>query len=204
MELLTLTNTLLQQIPQKLIPNAADGAILQQHQAFFEKHKATVIQGFYDFMYDQDATKQHLSNENRTTREALLSQWYEITMQGHFDQAYWAWQALVGIVHIKHKIPDSAVLGMWSWLIDNLNQALLAEKTTAEVAQIMSILHKVQATVCSVIIESAKLSQQEAIKRASGLNPAILNRFIEIEINELLKQGRAALAQTMQKQARVA
>ena len=68
----------------------------------------------------------------------------------------------------------------------------------------MSILHKVQATVCSVIIESAKLSQQEAIKRASGLNPAILNRFIEIEINELLKQGRTALAQTMQKQARVA
>jgi hypothetical protein len=55
-----------------------------------------------------------------------------------------------------------------------------------------------------VIIESAKLSQQEAIKRASGLNPAILNRFIEIEINELLKQGRIALAQTMQQQARVA
>lgn len=54
-----------------------------------------------------------------------------------FSQAYWAWQALVGIVHIKHKIPISAVLGMWSWLIDNLNQALLAEKTTAEVAQIM-------------------------------------------------------------------
>ena len=204
MELLTLTNTLLQEIPQQLIPNARDGEILRQHRDFFEQHKQTVIQGFYDFMYAQTATKQHLSNENRATRETLLTQWYEITVEGYFDQAYWAWQALVGIVHIKHKIPDSAVLGMWSWLIDSLHQALLVEKTTAEVAQLMTILHKVQATVCSVIIESSKRSQQEAITRASGLNPTIMNRFIDIEINELLKQGRIALAQTMQQHARVA
>ena len=99
----------------------------------------------------------------------------------------------MGIVHVKHNIPNSAVIGMWSWMINFLQERLFAELPQEEALKVSYILQKLQATVCSLIIESFISTQQEAIARSSGLNQTILGRFIQIEINSLLKQGRALL-----------
>jgi hypothetical protein len=126
---------------------------------------------------------------------------YKITTSGHFDNHYWTWQALVGIVHVKHNIPNSAMLSMWGWIINFLQTRLLEELPAAEALAAIQILQKVQATVCSLIVESFILTQQEAITRASGLKPAIQKRFIYIEIDSMLKQGRATLQANMQQAA---
>lgn len=193
MDLINMTNTILQKIPQNLIPNAEEGIIIRQYTDFFKNHEETLISAFYDIIFSDDSTRVHMDAAERPMREGMLRHWYQVTTKGYFDENYWAWQALVGIVHVKHNIPNSAVIGMWSWMINFLQERLFAELPQEEALKVSYILQKLQATVCSLIIESFISTQQEAIARSSGLNQTILGRFIQIEINNLLKQGRTLL-----------
>ncbi|GEM_PF-2384776 len=201
MDLTSMTNHILQQIPEILIPTANDGALMRRHQGFFKKHEASVIKGFYDLVYSDSATQHYLSPKDRPMRENTLRQWYQVTTAGHFDEHYWAWQALVGIVHVKHKIQNPVMLGMWSWMINFLQARLLQELPPAEALEVMQVFQKLQATVCSLIVESYLMTQQEAISSASGLNQAILGRFVHIEIDRLLNQGRAILQEKIEQVA---
>ncbi|EIJ34954.1 protoglobin domain-containing protein [Thiothrix nivea] len=204
MDLTSMTNHILQQVPAILIPTASDGELVRRYQGFFKKHEDTVIRGFYDLVYSDPATRQHLDPKERPMRENTLRQWYQVTTTGHFDEHYWAWQALVGIVHVKHKIPNPAMLGMWSWMINFIQKGLLEELPANEALDVIQVFQKLQATVCSLIVESYIMTQQEAIHRASGLNQAIMGRFIHIEIDRLLGQGRAILQEKVQQAAMAA
>ncbi|MDD5391598.1 MAG: protoglobin domain-containing protein [Thiothrix sp.] len=201
MDLSTMTAEILSKIPQAMIPTAADGDLIRRYQKFFKQHEEAVVKGFYDVAFSDASTKGHLNPAERPARENTLREWYKITTSGHFDNHYWTWQALVGIVHVKHNIPNSAMLSMWGWIINFLQTRLLEELPAAEALAAIQILQKVQATVCSLIVESFILTQQEAITRASGLKPAIQKRFIYIEIDSMLKQGRATLQANMQQAA---
>ena len=193
MELLELSTSILEKMPAMIIPTVADGKLIQKHRAFFTKHEAALIQGFYDVVFADANVSTYLSVEERKQREQTLRQWYQVTIAGHFDADYWNWQTFVGVVHVKHGIPNSAMLGMWGWMLSFLQEKLFAELPTEEAIAVMAVLHKLQAVVASLVVEGFILAEREAIKRASGLNNAILGRFIHIEIDRLLKQGRMAL-----------
>lgn len=201
MDLVSMTNSILQKIPVVLIPTANDGILLQRYQPFFKKHEDAVIRGFYDVVYGDAVTRGHLDPKDRPQRENTLRQWYQVTTGGYFDEHYWAWQALVGIVHVKHKIPNPTMLGMWAWMNSFIQARLLEELPAKEALEVIQVFQKLQATVCSLIVESFLMTQQEAIHRASGLNQAILGRFIHIEIDNLLVQGRAILHEKVQQAA---
>jgi hypothetical protein len=197
MDLSTMTAEILRKIPQAMIPNAADGNLIRRYQKFFRQHENAVVKGFYDVAFNDASTREHLNPTERPARENTLREWYKITTSGHFDDHYWTWQALVGIVHVKHNIPNSAMLSMWGWIINFLQTRLLEALPAEEALAAIQVLQKVQATVCSLIVESFILTQQEAITRASGLSPAIQRRFIHIEIDSMLRQGRATLQNNM-------
>jgi len=179
-------------------PSAAEGEKLRQYQAFFQQHESAIIKGFYDLIYAQADAHVHLSEMPREQREMILQEWYRITMQAQFDEAYWNWQALMGIIRVKHNVPNSAVLSMWSWIISYLQEHLLAELPQQEAQEVIHILHKLHATVCGLIIESFIFARQEAISRASGLNENILNRLVNTEIDALIQQSQALVAEQTQ------
>ena len=193
MELSELSASILEKMPATVIPTVDDGRLIQKHRAFFIKHEAALIQGFYDVVFADAKVSTYLSVEERRQREQTLRQWYQVTIGGHFDVAYWNWQTFVGVVHVKHGIPNSAMLGMWGWMLSFLQEKLFAELPIDDAVAVMAVLHKLQAVVASLVVEGFMLTEREAIKRASGLNNAILMRFIHIEIDRLLKQGRTAL-----------
>ncbi len=93
------------------------------------------------------------------------------------------------------------MLGMWAWMISFIQARLLEELPANEALDVLHVFQKLQATVCSLIVESYIMTQQEAISRASGLNAAILGRFVTIEIDRLLSQGRAILQDKVQQAA---
>ena len=196
MELTELSQKILKKLPAAIIPNAADSQLIKQHKAFFAKHENDLVSGFYDVVFGDSNVKNYLSADERQQREQTLRQWYQVTTLGNFDEQYWNWQAFVGVVHVKHGIPNSAMLGMWGWMLSFLQEKAFAELPMDEAMGIMSVMHKLQAVVSSLVVEGFILTEREAIKRASGLNEAILGRFIHIEIDRLLKQGRGALQQS--------
>lgn len=193
MNLTQLSQHILKAIPADLIPTAQDGALIRQYKTFFHKHEESFVKSFYDLVLSDPATQHFIAAQDRSQRENTLRQWYQVTTAGHFDEAYWTWQTLVGIVHVKHQIPNSAFLSMWGWMIKYLQNHLFAELPHAEALALVQCLQKIQTTVSCLVVESFIHTQQEAIERSSGLNKNIMKRFITIEIDQLLKQGRALL-----------
>lgn len=205
MNLMQMTQTILQKIPRPMIPTLEDGDLIRGQSAFFQKHEAVLINEFYNLLYNDPSTQLTLGDPSlRKQRERTLHQWYQVTTSGSFDADYWAWQTLVGVVHVKHKITNASMLSMWSWMVSFLQTRLLHELPTEQALPLINILHKLHATVCSLIVESFLITQQEAITRASGLNERILSRFINIEIDLLLKQGRETLVQAQNLQSSAA
>ncbi|WP_298608400.1 protoglobin domain-containing protein [uncultured Thiothrix sp.] len=196
MNLTQMTQAILQKMPAARIPSLEEGQLISAQRAFFQKHEASLINEFYNLLYSDSNTRLVLGEPKlRVQREKTLHQWYQVTISGSFDEDYWAWQTLVGIVHVKHKVSNVSLLSMWAWMVDFLQTRLLAELPLEQARPIISVLNKLQATVCSLIVESFLMTQQEAITRASGLNERILGRFINVEIDSLLKQGRESLIQ---------
>lgn len=191
MNLTQMTQTILQKIPQSMIPTPEEGVLIASYKSFFQQHENSLIAEFYNLLYTDPSTQSVIGEPSlRSQRENTLRQWYQVTVSGNFDLDYWAWQTLIGIVHVKHKIPNASVLSMWSWMINFLQTRLLTELPTEQALPVISVLQKLNATVSSLIVESFLITQQEAITRASGLNERILGRFINTEIDALLQQGR--------------
>lgn len=194
MDLSMMTQVILKKIPEAMIPTLEEGLLIFNHREFFQAQEAALTEGFYNLLYGDIATAPLLGDPQlRLARETTLKEWYQVTISGHFNEEYWAWQTFVGMVHLKHQIPNAAMLSMWAWMVNFLQAQLLMKYSSQDAIAISAVLHKLQATVASLIVESVLLTQQEAITRASGLNERILGRFVQAEIDGLLKQGRTLL-----------
>jgi hypothetical protein len=201
MQLAELTNSILSKVPQSLIPNDQDAALIQANKAFFVKYENELVTGFYNAIFGDENLKTFVPNEQRKEREQTLHQWYRVTTSGRFDTAYWQWQAFIGVVHVKHKIPNAAMIGMWGWILNFVQEKAFTDLAMTDVQALMAVMHKLQVVVSSLVVESFIITEREAIKSASGLNNAILDRFIYIEIDRLLKEGREILQQSLIQQA---
>jgi len=204
MNLSAVTQKIFESIPQIIIPNKNDSAIIQKHNTLLISYENALVTGFYDAVYGDNSLKEHLSIDERKAREQTLRQWYQVSMTGNFDEHYWQWQTFVGIVHVKHKIPNAAMLAMWGWIMSFLQKNLLQDLETEEAMKVLTVLQKLQAVVTSLTVESFILTQQEAIHMASGLNDAILGRLISTEIDQMLRQGREDLMSSSKMQQKAA
>ena len=189
MDLTHLTQSILNQIPAALMPTPQEGELIRQYKSFFNKHENELINGFYDLVFQDETTINKLNLSERKQREQTLRQWYQVTTNGCFDNDYWQWQAFIGIVHVKHDIPNPTLISMWGWIISFLQEKLFQELPNDEALKIMRILQKIQVVVTSLVVEGFTKTQRQAISNASGIKDSILKRFIYIEIDNLLLQG---------------
>ncbi len=201
MNLSNTTREIFKSIPDAVIPNAQDIEIIRKHKALLASYETALVTGFYDTVYGDDNIKNHLTLAERKNREQTLQQWYQITIAGNFDQHYWNWQVLVGIVHVKHDIPNAAMLSMWGWMMSFFQKNLLQDLETSEAIKVLTVIQKIQAVVSSLTVESFIMTRKEAIRLASGLNDNILSRLVNVEINKLLTQGREELMLSIEEES---
>jgi len=203
MDLSVVTQEIFQSIPHAIVPDSQDALLIQKHNKLLMTYEDALVTGFYDTVYGDDNLKDQLSADERKAREQTLRQWYQVSMKGNFDEQYWKWQTFVGVVHVKHKISNAAMLGMWGWMMSFLQAKLLQDLDVAEAIKVLAVLQKLQAVVSSLTVESFIVTQKEAIHMASGLNDAILGRLISTEIDQMLTKARTELmgSNTLQQQA---
>ncbi len=200
MNLSNTTKEIFKSIPEAIIPNSQDEELIRQHKTLLASYENELVTGFYDTVYGDNNLKDHLTPAERKMREQTLRQWYQITIAGNFDQYYWNWQVFVGIVHVKHHIPNAAMLSMWGWMMSFFQRNLLNDLDTTEAIKVLGVLQKLQAVVTSLTVESFIMTRREAIYLASGLNDKILCRLIGVEINKLLQEGREDLMLSIEPQ----
>ncbi|WP_243028900.1 protoglobin domain-containing protein, partial [Thermus albus] len=81
-----------------------------------------VVQGFYDTLFSHPATRAIFREGERPQREKTLRDWYLRTVEGPFNGQYFAWQTLVGLVHVRRGVTNAMMAAMWNWVVENVSR----------------------------------------------------------------------------------
>lgn len=181
---------ILDQIPPSVRFSDADAAVILRHRDTLLTFEAELVQGFYDNVYGYEVTRRVFRDDERPAREKTLVEWYRRTLSGPFDDAYWRWQAYVGLVHIKRKVNNAMVAGMWGWIMTFLGARALTALPLDEALKLIKAVHALQACVFALIAESYQRNMFTAVDKAAGLSEALLMNLVNIEIDDMLKEAR--------------
>ncbi len=80
------------------------------------------MRGFYDTLFAHPPTRAVFREGERPLREKTLRDWYLRTVAGPFNGQYFAWQALVGLVHVRRGVTNAMMASMWNWLTEQVAQ----------------------------------------------------------------------------------
>ncbi len=86
--------------------------MLARHAPLMEGWTEEPVQGFYDTLFAHAATWVVFREGERKEREKTLRDWYLRTLRGPFNGVYFAWQALVGLVHVRRGVTNAMMASM--------------------------------------------------------------------------------------------
>jgi hypothetical protein len=190
--LVELTETILHQIPPSSRFGEKDAALVLCHQASLLALESDLVQGFYDTIYAHEPLRAVMQQDDRPAREATLRQWWQRTVTGPFDERYWTWQVLVGLVHVKRGVKNPMMMGMWGWLLPWLRTQLAASVGEAEATRGLGSLQRLATTVQALTSESYLEHYLKVLQRMTGFKPALLDRLVHSEVDQLLAEMRTA------------
>jgi hypothetical protein len=183
-------------IPEGQRFSARDAEILVRHRELLLSLEDDLVQGFYDTIQSNSHMAPIISGGGgRSDREATLRRWWQRTLAGPFDDRYWGWQSLVGVVHIKVGVKNPMMMGMWTWVLEWLpTRATPAAVGSEEAArELLGAIHRLALATQAIIAESYLDNYLETVIRLTGFKPALLERMFNKEINSVLAEARAEL-----------
>jgi hypothetical protein len=195
--LVELTETILHQLPPSSRFGEEDAALVLSHQALLLALEDDLVQGFYDTLYAHAPLRAVMPADDRLAREATLRQWWQRTVTGPFDERYWTWQVLVGLVHVKRGVKNPMMMGMWGFLLTWLRGRLAASLGESEATRLMGGFERLAVTVQALTSESYLEHYLKVLQRTTGFKPALLERLVHSEIDQLLAETRAAWDKTV-------
>ncbi len=186
-----MTNEIIEQIPECVRFNDEDAQALLRNKEVLLTLEDGLVEGFYNSVYSYSITRAVFTDDERAAREQTLREWYRRTLNGPFDDTYWKWQTFVGLVHIKRKVNNAMVSGMWGWILTYLSENALEHLDKTEAKAVIKALHGLQAAVMALISESYLRNMFVAVDKASGIKEALLMRLVNIEIDGMLEDARS-------------
>ncbi|MEY4752573.1 MAG: hypothetical protein RJA44_248 [Pseudomonadota bacterium] len=190
-----LTQKIIDTIPAEQRFSADDAALVAQHKDYLLGLENELVQGFYDAIERSPQMAALISHGSRSEREMVLRRWWQRTLQGPFDGQYWAWQTLVGVVHIKAGVENPMMMGMWQWIMTWLRSRIGSEAPggAATAAQLMASLERLALMTQTITAESYLRNYLETVVRLTGFKPALLDRMFKAEIDTVLREARQQL-----------
>ncbi len=194
--LVELTEMILYQLPPSSRFGEEDAALIYYHRTLLLELESDLVQGFYDTIYAHAPLKAVMQSNDRSVRETTLRQWWQRTVTGPFDERYWTWQVLVGLVHVKHGVKNPMMMGMWGWLLTWLRNQLTAIVGESEATRVLGSFEHLAVTVQALTSESYLEHYLKVLQRTTGFKPALLDRLVQSEINQLLEETRTSWDET--------
>lgn len=193
-KLFELTRSIVENIPHEQRFSEKDAANIAGVREFLRKLEDELVNGFYDTIFKHPPMHAIISDGARSDREKTLRIWWNRTLAGPFDEKYWAWQSLVGMVHIKVGVKNQMMLSMWSWTMNWLKQKLrVSDLDHDQIALIIDSFERLAMTAQSLTMESYLENYLQTVIRMTGFKPALLDRMAATEIGRMIAEARAEL-----------
>jgi len=189
-----LASSVIASCPPQVRLTAEDRQVIAAHQGFLAGLEDELVAAFYDTLYAHEPTSAVFEEGERPAREETLRGWWRRTVTGPLDDAYFAWMALVGVVHIRRGVRNPMMLSMFHVVTDAVHARARATLGDDEAERLRLAFSHLAATVSSVISDSYTETYIEALHDLAGLNPALSERMLHITVRDLEAQGRTQLA----------
>ena len=177
--------------------NKQDGALLHQYSDVLLGLQNTLVEGFYDTLYQHPKTMEILKKSDRFKREAILGIWWQKTITSNFDERYWEWQVYVGLVHIKYKVTNPMMISMWGWMLTALRAELKQKLPPQDTDSLMSSFSRLATTIQALTAESYFDHYVEAIESATGFKGGLIDRMVSLQINEMMENKGSSMDVTV-------
>ena len=184
------------QIPPACRFRESDARIIRAYQEPLMALEAGVVKAFYDTVYDHSATSAIFVEGERPAREVTLSNWWRRTVLGPLDEEYFAWMAMVGLVHVARGVSNPMMLSMASFVT-----SFVADKVAemplerAQAEALIEAFQRLSSTVGSVISFGYDRAYDRAVVTAlhdlAGMPESLFQRLRHQEVMSALAQARA-------------
>jgi hypothetical protein len=174
--------------PQARFRPVEDGKVLARHRAFLEGLTEELVQGFYDTLFAHPPTRAVFREGERPLREKTLRDWYLRTLAGPFNGQYFAWQALVGLVHLRRGVTNAMMTSMWNWVTEQVERRAQEGLPPEEARALGGAWRRLAFTVAALISEEYLDAYLEALAEALGKEPQAFRHLAQEEAERLLRE----------------
>jgi hypothetical protein len=166
--------------------------IITHHQALLLSWEPDVIRGFYDTLYTHPPTAAVFTDGERPHREQTLARWWRRTVTGPLDEDYFAWMAMVGLVHVLRGVSNPMMLAMTGYVVTAVTDHARQAQLPAPAAEhLVDAFNRLTATVAAIITCGYDHAVASALYNIAGMPHPLLRRLRDHEVADALTIARA-------------
>lgn len=191
MDMFELARAAMDQMPPACRFSDRDARVILAHKELLLRLEPQVIDAFYDTVYAHPPTAAVFTDGERPAREATLSHWWRRTVNGPVDDRYFAWMAMVGLVHVLRRVSNPMMLGMADFVA-----GLVAEHAAGsglgqpDAEALTEAFGRLASTAAAIITYGYDQSMSAALFSVAGMPETLLARLRDQEVTGALTAGR--------------
>lgn len=150
-----------------------------------------LVDVFYDTLYAHDQTKSVFQEGERPKVEQTLKDWVASLVQGKQQQAFWDHQWIVALYHVRRGVRNLYMLAMMNRVQQTFLAKCIETYDKEKAYQVFSAFLRISGAVATLIAECygvlLESSTKEGLQKI-GLNPALLQRIKDTQINKMIEE----------------
>ena len=184
----------LQQMPPTSRLRQEDREIILRNKDHLLALGPLIVKSFYDTLYDHPPTSAVFKEGERPAREGTLVNWWTRTINGPLDEDYFAWMALVGLVHVIRNVTNPMMLAMSDHVAELVSQKSHEFPIPPNEQQdLVAAFGRLAASVRAIITWGYDHAVSAALFEVAGMPEALLARLRDQEIVTALRDARSQL-----------
>jgi hypothetical protein len=158
-----------------------DHQVLLKHKDRLLALTDELVKAFYDTLFATPSTRKVFHEGERPAREKTLVDWWQKTVEGPVDEEYWAWQAYVGLIHVKREVSNPMMLGQ-AFMIEDL------VRTHLDDPEVAGAIRRLMATVAAIIAYGYERAQLLAVEESTGMGQELIRTHTRLGVERLLEE----------------
>jgi len=157
-----------------------DHQVLLKHKDRLLALTDDLVKTFYDSLFATPSTRKVFHEGERPEREKALRDWWKRTIEGPVDENYWAWQAYVGLIHVKRVVTNPMMMGQ-AFMIEGVVRRHVKEP------EVVEALGRLMATVAAIIAHGYEKAQLLSIEETTGISKELIKTNVRVGVEKLLE-----------------
>lgn len=195
--MLKIARSAVEGMPPKGRFDTADATVIREHRDLLLSLEDQLVKSFYDTLFEHPPTAQIFKDGERPAREATLAHWWRRTANGPLDDQYFAWMAMVGLVHVIRNVSNPMMLAMTDHTVAFVTEQV--ETSGLEPmrgAQLVQAFQRLAATVRAIITDGYDQAVTSALFTVAGMPEALLRRLRDQEVADALTVAHEEIGRT--------